>query len=165
MKKLMMIACMMFGGACAVHASGNTKTRTSENKTASTVENKAGVVVEKRAATLSDKMVRELGLNNYQSRKVRELNKDVVAKKMAIEQQFAGNQALIDQKCKEVCATRDLALENVLSTEQYNDYFGDRKAYDQTEKEFMASLTAPESAKELADATTVTAGTATASIK
>ncbi|MDX5482325.1 MAG: hypothetical protein LPK07_11650, partial [Hymenobacteraceae bacterium] len=94
------------------------------------------MVAEKRANHLSDKMIRELGLNNYQSRKLREINQEVVAQKMAVEQEFAGNQALIDQKCKEICEVRDRELENVLSTKQYNTYFGDRKDYNQTELEF-----------------------------
>ena len=58
----------------------------------------------------------------------------------AIEQQHAGNVQEIEALCKTVYADRDLALENVLSTEQYNHYFGDRKVYREEDQKFMASL-------------------------
>jgi len=129
----------MFGCIYAANANGDVKA--TDSKTSSAVETKVAAIIEKRAENLSDKMVRELRLNNYQSRKVRAINLEVVAQKVAAEKAFAGNQQIINQKCKEICATRDVALENVLSTEQYNDYFGSRKVYDQTEKDFMAAQT------------------------
>lgn len=140
MKKLVVMTCMMFGYVYVANANGDVKTP--DSKISSAVESKVAALVEKRAENLSDKMVRELRLNNYQSRKVRAINIEVVAKKVAVEKEFADNQEMINQKCKAICATRDVALENVLSTEQYNDYFGSRKVYDQTEKDFMAAQTA-----------------------
>ncbi|GAB3197198.1 hypothetical protein GCM10027293_11240 [Pontibacter aydingkolensis] len=128
---------MMVGCVFTANASGGTKT--SGKKTVK-LDKKVAVVAEKRADHLSDVMIRDLGLNNYQSRKMREINKDVVARKMAVEAEFAGNQEVIDQKCKEICTERDRQLENILSTRQYNEYFGDRKIYNQAEQEFMASL-------------------------
>ena len=140
MKKLLAMACMVLGCAGAVNASGGTKATT---KRTNKLDKKTMVVAEKRATHLSDKMIVDLGLNNYQSRKIREINNEVVAQKMAVEAEFAGNQELIDQKCKEICSVRDAKLESILSTRQYNEYFGDRKVYNQTEKEFMASLGQP----------------------
>lgn len=139
MKKLLVITCMMFGYVCTAAANGDTKPVTGGNKTA-VVDKKTAVLAEQRANHLSDKMIVALGLNNYQSRKLREINKDIVVKKLAVEKQYAGNQAVIDQKCKEICATRDAKLESVLSTKQYNEYFGDRKVYNETEQKFMAGL-------------------------
>lgn len=107
--------------------------------TASANGNEKAVTVENRANHLSDQMIRELRLNNYQSNKIREINLDVVAKMMAVEAEFKGNQELIEQKCKAICAERDVKLENVLSTVQYNDYFGDRTYYSNFDKEFVAS--------------------------
>mgnify|MGYP005753111823 CR=1 FL=1 len=147
MKKLLAMVCMVFGCACAAKASGDTK---SGEKKTTIVDKKVAMVAEKRANHLSDKMIRELGLNNYQSRKLRGINQEVVAQKMAVEQEFAGNQALIDQKCKEICEVRDRELENVLSTKQYNTYFGDRKDYIQTELEFMANLNNPANINQIA---------------
>ena len=132
--------CVMLGCAGAVNASGNTKpTEKKETK----VEKKVAMIAEQRATHLSDLMIRDLGLNNYQSRKLREINKELVAQKMAVETEYAGNQAMIDQKCKELCNVRDAKLESVLSTRQYNEYFGDRKIYNQSEVDFMANLNQP----------------------
>ncbi|NDK55525.1 hypothetical protein [Pontibacter fetidus] len=107
--------------------------------TASANGNEKAVTVENRANHLSDQMIRELRLNNYQSNKIREINLDVVAKMMAVEAEFKGNQELIDQKCKAICSVRDEKLENVLSTAQYSNYFGSRKVYSKYDKEFVAS--------------------------
>jgi len=106
--------------------------------TAAANGNEKAVTVESRANNLSDQMIRELRLNNYQSNKIREINKDVVAKMAAVEAEFAGNQEVIDKKCKAICAERDTKLENVLSTVQYNDYYGDRNNYSKYDKEFVA---------------------------
>ncbi|WP_347156591.1 hypothetical protein [Pontibacter chitinilyticus] len=139
MKKLLIITCMLFGGAFAAQASS--MTGPTETNTSKLTENRKEALVEKRAENLSDMMIRELRLNKYQSRKVRAINLDVVNKKMAVEREFAGNQNLIDQKTKEITATRDRLLEHVLSTVQYNHYFGSRNAYNQAEQDFMASNT------------------------
>jgi hypothetical protein len=138
MKKLLAMICMMVGCSFASHAKSETKTSGTK---ATKLDKKIALVAENRANYLSDVMIKDLGLNNYQSRKMREINKEVVAQKMAVETSFAGNQEFINQKCREICAERDRQLESVLSTRQYNEYFGDRKIYDQTEKEFMAGLT------------------------
>jgi len=130
----------MFG--CIYAANANGEVKAPDSKTSSAVDSKVAALVEKRAENLSDRMIRELRLNNYQSRTLRAINLEVVAKKVVVEKEFAGNQELINQKYKEICAVRDAALENVLSTEQYNDYFGSRKTYDQAEKDFMAAQTA-----------------------
>ena len=106
--------------------------------------NEKSLTVESRANNLSDQMIRELRLNNYQSNKVREINMDVVAQMMAVEAEYAGNQELIDQKCKSICSQRDEKLENVLSTVQYSNYFGSRKVYTKYDKEFVAKAGQPE---------------------
>ncbi|MBJ6119668.1 hypothetical protein JAO76_15785 [Pontibacter sp. BT310] len=117
--------------------------------------NERSITVESRATNLSDQMIRELRLNNYQANKVREINMDVVAKMMAVEAEFKGNQELIEQKCKSICSERDVKLENVLSTVQYNDYFGDRPNYTKFDKEFVAGAgQTTDNAKSLANNTT-----------
>src|SRR5690606_15541609 len=113
MKKLLAITFMVFGTVFGAFATGNNVT----------------VVAEKRANHLSEQMIRELRLNNYQANKVREINLDVAAQITEIEQKHAGNEQLIAEKCKDVLAVRDLEFEDILSTVQYNDYFGDRKMY------------------------------------
>jgi hypothetical protein len=98
------------------------------------------MIAEKRANNLTDQMIRELRLNNYQANKIKKINLDVAAQITQIEMQYEGNEQLIAEKCKEVLAVRDLEFEDVLSTVQYNDYFGDRKMYSKVDREFMANL-------------------------
>ncbi|MFD2515261.1 hypothetical protein ACFSRY_15420 [Pontibacter locisalis] len=161
MKKLLAMICMMAG--CSFATSAKAETKTSGNK-AVKLDKKVAMVAEKRANHLSDVMIKDLGLNNFQSRKMREINKDVVAQKMAVETQYAGNQELINQKCKEICAERDRQLENILSTRQYNEYFGDRKIYDQTEQEYMAGLSNQQNSNNTASSGTAPAGDNTVSL-
>jgi hypothetical protein len=123
MKKLLAMTFMVFGMVFGAAATGN-----------------ISLIAEKRATHLSDQMIKELRLNNYQSNKIREINLDVAAQVTEIEQNFKGDQKTIDEKCKEVLAARDLEFEDILSTVQYNDYFGDRKVYSKADREFMASL-------------------------
>jgi hypothetical protein len=123
MKKLLVMTLMVFGIVYGATATGN-----------------VALIAEKRANHLSDQMIKELRLNNYQSNKVRAINLDVAAQITEIEQKYEGNEQLIAEKCKEVLAVRDLEFEDILSTVQYNDYFGDRKMYSKVDREFMASL-------------------------
>lgn len=97
-------------------------------------------VVEKRASNLSNKMIRGLRLNNYQSGKIRDINTEIAAKMVAAEEAYAGDPEMLDKEMKKIFAERDHALENVLSTAQYNTYFGNRKVYNKDDKEFMAGL-------------------------
>ncbi|MHC2990372.1 hypothetical protein OB13_01765 [Pontibacter sp. HJ8] len=143
MKNLLCFLFMTFGVACSVSANSNpkaSKTKTSETKNKSAVTSKKTALVEQRANNLSDQMIRELRLNNYQASKVRAINMDVAAQITEIEQRFTGDQNMIDNECKAILATRDQELEDVLSTIQYNDYFGHRKVYSKKDKEFVASL-------------------------
>lgn len=129
MKKLLAITFMVFGTVFGAFATGNNVT----------------VVAEKRANHLSEQMIRELRLNNYQANKVREINLDVAAQITEIEQKHAGNEQLIAEKCKDVLAVRDLEFEDILSTVQYNDYFGDRKMYSKVDREFVSTLSEQDS--------------------
>ncbi|MCJ8166355.1 DUF4890 domain-containing protein [Pontibacter sp. E15-1] len=122
MKKILVIACMIFGSAFAASAQGNLAT-----------------IAQERATNLSHQMIREFRLNNYQSRKISEINLFVAQKMLSIEQEYAGNQNKIKELCDGVCAIRDTKLENILSTEQYNDYYGSRKILLALDKEFMAN--------------------------
>lgn len=121
MKKLMIMACMIFSGTFAASAQDTPE-----------------VSAQERASNLSHEMIRDLGLNNYQSGKVKEINLDIADRMLAIEKQYAGNQEKIDQLCNSLCAERDQKLEKVLSTVQYNDYYGDRKNLVALDKQFMS---------------------------
>ncbi|AKD04900.1 hypothetical protein POKO110462_18420 [Pontibacter korlensis] len=125
MKKLLVMICVMFGCVFSTKASGGKSSKS---------------VVTARAQHMSDQMIKQLRLNNFQSKKLREINLHVAEEITAIEMQYAGNQAKIDELSKRVYAERDKFLEDVLSTVQYNEYFGDRKTYSEEDKKYMASL-------------------------
>ncbi|GAB3534780.1 hypothetical protein GCM10027443_22440 [Pontibacter brevis] len=105
---------------------------------AASAQETPGVSAQERATNLSNEMIRDLGLNNYQSRKVNEINLDVAKQMLTIEKQYAGNQEKINELCNHVCAERDQKLENVLSTVQYKEYFGDRKSLVALDRQFMS---------------------------
>ncbi|RAU82957.1 hypothetical protein [Pontibacter arcticus] len=125
MKKLLVIAFVMFSFV-----------------TVSSAKN-SSITAEQRAKNLSDQMIRELRLNNFQANKVREINLEVADQMLEIEEQYAGDQNKIDELCKNVCSKRDVALEKVLSTVQYNNYFGNRKAFNSFDREFVAKASIP----------------------
>lgn len=139
MKKLLVISCMMFGSVYATQASGNESIKSSASA---------------RANHLSDQMIRSLRLNNFQSEKIREINRQVAEKMIAIEQQHAGDQATIDKLCKEASAQRDSFLEDVLSTVQYNKYYNNRPEYSEMDQEFMAGLHGAGKGAAVAEAST-----------
>ena len=92
--------------------------------------------VEVRANRLSNKMVRDLRLNNYQATKLRAINAEKIAKMAAIERKNAGNPKLIDEQCNGVCKERDKEFMDFLSTDQYSAYFGSRATYYQADKDY-----------------------------
>lgn len=61
MKKVLVMICMMFGCTFATKANGDKSSK---------------AVANARAKHISDQMIRDLRLNNYQSRKIREINQD-----------------------------------------------------------------------------------------
>lgn len=124
MKKLLIMTLMVFGTVFGAYATNNN----------------VAAIAEKRANHLTEQMIRELRLNNYQANKIRTINLDVAAQITQIETQYEGNEQLIAEKCQDVLTARDLEFEDVLSTRQYNDYFGDRKMYSKADREFMATL-------------------------
>lgn len=117
----MIMTCMVFSGAFAASAQDTPET-----------------LAQERAKNLSHEMIRDLRLNNYQSTKISEINLDVAKRMLAIETQYAGNQEKINELCNGVCAERDQKLENVLSTVQYKEYFGDRKNLVALDRQFMS---------------------------
>jgi hypothetical protein len=113
--------------------SGETKTNSKAGATATTARKSLSAV--QRASHLTDKMIRDLKLNNYQARTLRQINLDKVNQMMAIEA-AGGDVTQIDNDCKGVCKDRDKELENVLSTEQYSIYFSNRPAYYKFDKDY-----------------------------
>ena len=83
-------------------------------------------LAKQRADRLSDQMIQELRLNNFQAKRLREINQEKVSKMMAIEQKYAHNPDLADKNCQGVCRERDKELESFLSFDQYSKYYGNR---------------------------------------
>lgn len=88
-----------------------------------------------RANHLTDEMIRDLKLSNYQARELRKINQEKVNRMMAIEA-AGGDASNVDNECRGVCKDRDKELENLLSTEQYMQYFSKRPIYYKMDKEY-----------------------------
>jgi len=91
---------------------------------------------EDRSKNLSDKMIKDLQLNNYQSRKVREINLKNAQKMIDFEAKYANNPSELEKCINGVCKERDQQLENVLSTAQYSQYYGFRKSLNTYDREY-----------------------------
>ncbi|MBC3538161.1 hypothetical protein ACFSC6_00535 [Rufibacter sediminis] len=99
-----------------------------------------GGTAEQRAKNLSDKMIRELQLNNYQSRKLREMNLANAKKMVDFEAKHANNPAELERCINGVCKERDVALEGLLSTAQYSRYYGARKSFNSYDRAYAQQL-------------------------
>ncbi|WP_181308869.1 hypothetical protein [Rufibacter sp. XAAS-G3-1] len=100
----------------------------------------SGGTAEQRAKSLSDKMIRELQLNNYQSRKLRELNLMNAKKMVDFEAKHANNPAELEKCINGVCKERDIALEDLLSTAQYSRYYSARKSFNNFDRQYAQQL-------------------------
>ena len=143
---------MVFGSAAmnasmaapAVSSKSGSKTKTSSSRSVSedrtTSNSKKAAIARDRADHLSDQMIQKLKLNNYQSRKIREINLDKINKMMDIEQQYANDPEAVVNKCKGVCDQRDAELENLLSTDQYSQYFGSRRYFNKYDVTYAQNM-------------------------
>ncbi|MFC6999281.1 hypothetical protein [Rufibacter roseus] len=95
---------------------------------------------EQRARNLSDKMIRDLQLNNYQSKKLRAINLDKAKKMAEFERMYAGNPAELEKCYKGLCKERDKELEDFLSTAQYSQYYSTRKSFNSYDQEYALKL-------------------------
>ncbi|WP_205503293.1 hypothetical protein [Rufibacter psychrotolerans] len=99
-----------------------------------------GGSAEQRAKNLSDKMIRDLQLNNYQSRKLREINLKNAQKMVDFETKYANNPAELEKCITGVCKERDRELEALLSTAQYSQYYSARKALNSYDRDYALKL-------------------------
>lgn len=146
---------MVFGSAAmnssmatpAVSAKSSSKTKSSNSRSVSegrtTAGSKKAAIAKDRADHLSDQMITKLKLNNYQARKVREINLDKISKMMDIEQQYANDPEAVTSQCKGVCNQRDAEFEDLLSTDQYSKYFGSRNSFNKYDNAYAQRLVKP----------------------
>jgi hypothetical protein len=99
-------------------------------------QGKPGLTAEKRAQHLTHKMIKELRLNNYQARKLKDVNQELVDKLISIETKYQNNPTLLEEKCQEACRERDIAVGAFLSTDQYSQFYALRPALYKLDKEF-----------------------------
>ncbi len=97
-------------------------------------------LAKQRADRLSDQMIQELRLNNFQAKRLREINQEKVSKMMAIEQKYANNPDLVEKNCQGVCRERDKELESFLSFDQYSKYYGNRSEFYKYDKNFAKNI-------------------------
>ena len=141
MKTLLFAAAVaLLGCADAVAQSKTTTGPAASDKRllAVVTTNRADAQLVNRTNRLTDKMVRQLSLNNYQANKLRAINREKVARMMEIERREAANPSKVDADCQGVCQERDRELRNLLSTAQYNDYYDARTDFYRYDKQFLA---------------------------
>ena len=155
MKKMLIMSSLVFASALHTIAAeagigkttGKSTTKVA-TKSAETTTAKAAVVTKtstakkslsavERANHLTDEMIRDLKLSNYQARELRKINQEKVNRMMAIEA-AGGDASNVDNECKGICKDRDKELENLLSTEQYMQYFSKRPIYYKMDKDFAS---------------------------
>ncbi|MDQ4138895.1 MAG: DUF4890 domain-containing protein [Bacteroidota bacterium] len=105
-------------------------------------------MVKERADRLTNKMIQELRLNNFQARRLREINQEKVSKMVDIEQKYASNPNLVEKNCQGVCRERDKELENFLSMDQYSQYYGNRSEFYKYDKDFARKIGLTKSQKQ-----------------
>ena len=97
-----------------------------------------GVNPEIRADRLNEKMAKDLKLNNYQQAKLDEINTELMAKIIEAELKYMDDPKKQEEECRELCVVRDQKLQNVLSTDQYSNYFRAREQFFQYDRKHFA---------------------------
>ena len=99
---------------------------------------RADAEVVARANRLTDKMARQLQLNNYQTARLRTLNREKAQRMYALEHQPNADPRKIDNDCQGVCREQERDLRTLLSTAQYADYYESRNDFYAFDKQFIA---------------------------
>ena len=95
-----------------------------------------------RATYLTTQMARDLHLNGYQTSRVRAINADKAAKLDALERQYAQDPKTLAEKSKAIDQERATELQDILTNDQYNDYFDARKRYAQADQNYAHNASA-----------------------
>lgn len=124
MKKILVIGCLIYLSAIGTKAQNISKAE----------------IAKQRAERLSNQMIQELRLNNFQAKRLREINQEKVNKMMEIEQKYAHDPTLVEKNCQGVCRERDKELESFLSFDQYGKYYGNRSEFYKYDKDFARNI-------------------------
>ncbi len=91
-----------------------------------------------RANRLTNRMAQELRLNNYQTARLRTLNRQKAQRMFELERQKGADPKKIDDDCQGVCRQQERDLRQLLSTAQYSDYYEARNDFYAFDKQYIA---------------------------
>ena len=89
-----------------------------------------------RANRLTDRMAHHLKLNNYQTSRLRRLNREKAQQMFALERQSGADPRKIDEDCQGLCREQEHDLRSLLSTTQYADYYEARNDFYSFDKQY-----------------------------
>ena len=95
-----------------------------------------------RANRLTDRMAQQLRLNNYQTTRLRTLNRAKARQMFELEHQTGADAKKIDADCQGLCRDQERDLRRLLSTAQYSDYYEARSDFYAFDKQFLAQNSA-----------------------
>ncbi len=93
-----------------------------------------------RANRLTDRMAQHLKLNNYQTSRLRTLNRERARRMYELEHQAGVDPRKIDEDCQGVCREQERDLRSLLSTTQYSDYYEARSDFYSFDKQYLAQV-------------------------
>lgn len=91
-----------------------------------------------RANRLTDRMAQHLKLNNYQTSRLRKLNRDKARQMYDLERQPGADPRKVDDDCQGLCHEQERDLRTLLSTTQYADYYEARSDFYAFDKQYVA---------------------------
>lgn len=99
--------------------------------------NRADAEAIARANRLTTRMAYHLRLNNYQTSRLRTLNRDKARRMYELEHQAGADPRKIDTDCQGVCREQERDLRRLLSTTQYADYYEARNDFYSYDKQYL----------------------------
>ncbi|MBC7446543.1 MAG: hypothetical protein H7330_00615 [Hymenobacteraceae bacterium] len=91
-----------------------------------------------RANRLTDRMAQHLRLNNYQTSRLRKLNREQARQMYALEHRPGVAPQKTDEDCRGLCREQERDLRSLLSTAQYADYYEARNDFYSFDKQYAA---------------------------
>ncbi len=144
MKTALLAACfglLTSAGAVAQSQDSPTSANKSDKKILAVVtSNRPDAEAIARANRLTDKMAQQLHLNNYQTSKLRALNREKAKRMFEIERAHAANPKKVEDDCHGLCQEQERDLRSLFSTSQYSDYYEARADFYSYDKQFIAQM-------------------------
>ncbi len=93
-----------------------------------------------RSNRLTDRMAQRLKLNNYQTARLRRLNREKAQQMFALERKPGADPRKMDEDCQGLCREQERDLRSLLSTTQYADYYEARNDFYSFDKQYVAQM-------------------------